>query len=62
MPRLLVRTQRMSAGEGGAAGKTLRERAEAQVQTVLAAKREPTLSEAEERELLAIERRFSREG
>jgi trimethylamine--corrinoid protein Co-methyltransferase len=59
MPRLLVRAQRMSAPEGS----TLRERAEARVEEILAGGkdggREPCLSPEQERELLAIERRYA---
>jgi trimethylamine--corrinoid protein Co-methyltransferase len=60
MPQLLVRAQRMSAPEGS----TLRERAEARVEEILGpgtdgGRGEPCLSPEEERELLAIERRFA---
>jgi trimethylamine:corrinoid methyltransferase-like protein len=58
MPRLLVRVQRMSAPEGP----SLRARAEERVEKILAEVPEPCLSREQERELLAIERRFAKEG
>ena len=66
MPDLLVRAQRLSPrdgpgnGSGTAAARTLRERAEARVEEIVA-EQPPCLSPEEERELLAIEGRFSRE-
>jgi trimethylamine--corrinoid protein Co-methyltransferase len=59
MPRLLVRAQRMSAPEGS----TVRDRAETRVEEILeearGGKADPCLSAEQERELLAIERRFA---
>jgi trimethylamine--corrinoid protein Co-methyltransferase len=60
MPQLLVRAQRMSAPEGS----TLRERAEARVNEILSGRGDdaPCVSPEQERELLAIERRFAAGG
>ena len=55
LPELLVRVQRMSAGESA----DLVSRAEERVDRILARVREPVVDEARQRELLAIEKRYS---
>jgi len=56
LPELLVRVQRMSAGERA----DLVTRAEDRVESILSGSRQPILDEETERELLAIEKRYSR--
>ena len=55
LPELLVRVQRMSAGERA----DLVSRAEDRVEAILSSSRQPILDEKTERELLAIEARYS---
>jgi trimethylamine--corrinoid protein Co-methyltransferase len=55
LPELLVRTQRMSAGERA----DLISRAEDRVEAILSAPREPILDEKTEQELSAIEKRYA---
>lgn len=55
LPELLVRVQRMSAGERA----DLVSRAEDRVEAILSASRQTILDEETERELLALEKRFS---
>jgi trimethylamine--corrinoid protein Co-methyltransferase len=57
LPELLVRVQRMSAGQRA----DLVSRAEQRVEAILSGPREPVLEEEAERELLAIEKRYTRE-
>ena len=56
LPELLVRVQRMGAGERA----DLVTRAEDRVESILSGSRQPILDEETERELLAIEKRYSR--
>jgi trimethylamine:corrinoid methyltransferase-like protein len=57
LPELLVRVQRLSAGERA----DLVSRAEQRVDAILSGPREPVVDEEAERELIAIEKRYAQE-